>query len=784
MKGKKLNKIVLILFILLSSMTCADDPNSTDDNGLEKISVQLLWLHQFQFAGYYMAKEKGFYKNSGLDVELKEFKYGMNVTDEVIDGKSNFGIGRSSLIIERIQNKPITILGATFQKSPHILLSKKSSNINTVSDLKNKRIMITSDLIASASIVAMLASKGIPLKDINKQEHTFDLNDLIEENTDIMGAYVSNEPYQLKEKGIEYHILDPADYGFDLYGDLLFTSKEELSRYPNRVEAFYKATLKGWQYAFSHIKETAKLIHTKYNTQNKSLDALLYEGRVLKKYAYVDNIKLGHVDINKVRRIADIYLILGLIEKEGMIDDILYTDFKDNAKLKFTQKELNWIEDHPVIKVAAHENYKPFEYIDTTEHKGMVPAYLDILEKKIGVRFHVEKSYSCLQIKKKINSKDVDMVGMSISRADQTQYVNYTKPYLSFPVSIITRDNVSYLHGPRQLKDKKVVVTEGSITQELLSGKYPQMDFVGVPTIDEGLKMVSYGDAFAFLENIATSSHYIKENGLSNLKVSGDMGYHLELAMAVRKDWPEFTSILQKTMDSITEKEKDQIYSQWVFFNHEQEMDYYLVIKIIAGSIVLLLIPIVWVILLRNQIIKRKKVEKELKEAVKKTTKLSLTDTLTGISNRLYIDQFLEEEIQRSQRYGNNLSIILIDIDNFKHVNDQYGHIIGDKVLIDMAGIISPMIRKTDVFGRWGGEEFLIICTETDLNTAVEIAEGIRTKIDAYDFKAVGSKTVSMGVTAFIPNDTMGSIISRADKALYRAKKNGKNRVVSNEATE
>jgi polar amino acid transport system substrate-binding protein len=764
-------------------MTCADDPKATDNNGLEKISVQLLWLHQFQFAGYYMAKEKGFYKHSGLDVELKEFKYGMKVTDEVLDRKSNFGVGRSSLIIDKIHNKPITILGAIFQKSPHILLSKKSSNITKVSDLKNKRVMVTSDLIASASIVAMMANKGLRLKDIKKQEHTFDLNDLIEGNTDAMGAYVSNEPYQLKEKGIESTVLDPAKYGFDLYSDLLFTSKEELDQYPKRVEAFYKATLKGWKYAFSHIEETAKLIHTKYNTQNKSLDALLYEGRALKKYTYVDSIDLGHVDMNKIRRIADIYFILGLVEKDYMIDDILYTDFEDETKPQFNQEELAWIEEHPLIKVAAHEDYQPFEYVDAMEHRGMVPAYLDILEKKIGVRFQVEKSYSCLQIKKKIRSKELDMLGLSISRADQTQYVNYTKPYLSFPVSIITRNNVSYLHDPRQLKGKKVVVTDGSITQELLSGKYPQIDLVGVPTIDEGLKMVSYGDAFAFLENIATSSHYIKENGLSNLKVSGDMGYHLELAMAVRKDWPEFTSILQKAMDSITEKEKDQIYSQWLFFNPEQEIDYYLVIKIIGGSIVLLLIPIVWVILLRNQIIKRKKVEKELKEAVKKTTKLSLTDTLTGISNRLYIDQFLEEEIQRSQRYGNDLSIILIDIDNFKSVNDQYGHIIGDKVLIDMAGIISPMIRKTDVFGRWGGEEFLIICTETDLNTAVKIAEGIRAKIDAYDFKEVGSKTVSMGVTAFIPNDTIVSIVSRADKALYSAKKNGKNRVVSKVGT-
>ena len=103
-------------------------------------------------------------------MELKEFKYGMNVTNEVLEGKSNFGVGRSSLIIDRIQKKPVTILGAIFQNSPHILLAKKSSNIKSVSDLRNKRVMITGDLMTSASIVAMLANQGLSLEDIKKQD--------------------------------------------------------------------------------------------------------------------------------------------------------------------------------------------------------------------------------------------------------------------------------------------------------------------------------------------------------------------------------------------------------------------------------------------------------------------------------------------------------------------------------------------------------------------------------------------------------------------------------------
>ncbi len=768
----------LILLFITSSSLNAYDSNATNGNHFEKVSVQFEWLHQFQFAGYYMAKEKGFYKDLGLDVELKESKYRMNVTKEVVQGRSNFGVGRSSLIVDRIQKNPIVLLGAIFQKSPQILLSLKSSNINTVSDLKNKRVMMTWDLVNSASIVAMLANQKVALEDIKRQDHTFDLSDLIEGNTDVMGSYISNEPYLLEEKGIKYNVLDPADYGFDLYSDIFFTSNEELSKHPDRVQAFYRATLKGWEYAFSHIEETAKLIAAQYNTQSKSLDALIYEGNVLKSYAYVDNIDLGNIDPGKIRRIADVYYVLGASNPGNDLSGLLYSDYVDIKKLFFTKKELNWLKEHPVIKVGVDINYPPFEYIDHMEYKGMVSEYLDIVETKIGIKFQVEISDVRSDVIQKMKDKELDMLGLAAVTEERSKYFEFTKPYLSFPMGIITKDNVSYVQDYKQLVGKKVLVAEGHASHELLHTRYPEMDFTVVSSIEEALKLLAYGDAFAFVGNIATSSYYIKHNGLTNLKVSGAMPNSLEMAMAVRNDWPEFVSILQKAIDDITEKERDEIYNRWLFPNYEQDVDYDLIIKIIIGSIVLLLIPIIWVVLLRRQIVKRKRLEKELKKEIEKTTKLSTTDKLTGINNRLYIDQYLEQEIQRSHRYGNALSILMIDIDDFKNVNDTHGHIIGDEVLIQFVKIISPMTRKTDVLGRWGGEEFLLICTETDLDSAGKVAEEIRSEVEKFSFDTVGKKTVSIGVASYGLTDTIVTLIARADAALYNAKNEGKNRVI------
>lgn len=156
---------------------------------------------------------------------------------------------------------------------------------------------------------------------------------------------------------------------------------------------------------------------------------------------------------------------------------------------------------------------------------------------------------------------------------------------------------------------------------------------------------------------------------------------------------------------------------------------------------------------------------------------VSSTDRLTGTYNRLKLDEFLKAEFERSKRYSNPLSIIMLDIDRFKVVNDTYGHQAGDEVLCEISGIFERSIRKTDLLGRWGGEEFLIICTETGLKGAQAMAEKIRIAIEAHPFALVESLTASLGVSELRGEDTMESIINRADSALYKAKQMGRNRV-------
>lgn len=161
----------------------------------------------------------------------------------------------------------------------------------------------------------------------------------------------------------------------------------------------------------------------------------------------------------------------------------------------------------------------------------------------------------------------------------------------------------------------------------------------------------------------------------------------------------------------------------------------------------------------------------------KELERLSTIDHLTETYNRSKIDETIRAEVNRARRYQRVLSIIMIDIDHFKEVNDLHGHHTGDLVLKQLVNIFQKNIRSTDALGRWGGEEFLIVCPETTLANAHVMAEKLRQKVEKFNFPNVGQKTASFGVAGLVPEDDVDSLLRRADQSLYLAKNNGRNRV-------
>ncbi len=170
---------------------------------------------------------------------------------------------------------------------------------------------------------------------------------------------------------------------------------------------------------------------------------------------------------------------------------------------------------------------------------------------------------------------------------------------------------------------------------------------------------------------------------------------------------------------------------------------------------------------------------RELHEKNRELELLSVTDRLTGLFNRRKLDQILDEELMRSRRYGTGFSLMMIDIDHFKQVNDRYGHGVGDSVLLGLARMMRERTRESDVLARYGGEEFVMVCRHSNQDGCLAAAENLRMAIAAHDFPKVGRVTTSIGTATYQEDDDADNLLRRADAALYQAKAAGRNQVAS-----
>jgi PAS domain S-box-containing protein len=327
----KLKQSIVYLLILL----CLITSNQSWGQKLEKVSIQLNWFHQFAFAGYYAAKEKGFYQELGFDVELLEKQQEKTVIERVINDNIPYGISDSALIIAKSNGAPVVVVAQIFQHSPATLATLRSSNLSTPFDLIGKRIMLDPNNQTYAPITAMLKQAEQNMSAFTWQKENYQIENLITNKTDAMPIYNTDEPFQFSESNIETFMIDPRDYGIDFYGDNLFTTESEVKNHPERVQAIRQATIKGWEYALNNQAEIIELISKKYDNQKRSHAHLTYEAKEVSKVILAKFIPIGSIAKTRMEKIAEIYHQLGMIESPLLPTNILLEQALDSFSPKF-----------------------------------------------------------------------------------------------------------------------------------------------------------------------------------------------------------------------------------------------------------------------------------------------------------------------------------------------------------------------------------------------------------------------------------------------------------------
>ena len=437
--------------------------------------------------------------------------------------------------------------------------------------------------------------------------------------------------------------------------------------------------------------------------------------------------------------------------------------------------------DTNIIKYCISPASLPYEGLNKNgKHTGMTSDYYDIFEKMLSAKFELVKTKSWSQSLTYLKEHKCDMIALSVETPERKKHLNFTSYYLDVPLVMATRVDVPFINHVLDLEGKKIGITKDDAFVKILRKKYPSLDIVEVDGIQDGLDRVKSGQIFAYIDTLAGVGYEFQTKYFGELKIAGKLSESLKLSIAVNKEEEILLNLLQKVINKITNELHREIFTKWIPIKYEKGIDYDLIVKIVLAALFLILLIMYWntKIIKANKLLKEAKKDIELKNEELNT--LAITDKLTNLFNRRKLEELIKNELNRSERFSHTFGLAMLDIDHFKEVNDTYGHQTGDEVLIEIANILKNNLRKTDFVGRLGGEEFIIICPESNLQDVTDLMEAFRVKIENHSFTSIRNKTASFGVTLSKQGDTVDSLIKRADTALYEAKGSGRNKVLVN----
>ena len=431
-----------------------------------------------------------------------------------------------------------------------------------------------------------------------------------------------------------------------------------------------------------------------------------------------------------------------------------------------TSAERAYIKDHKKVTLCVDPDWVPYERIDAVgRHVGIAADLLSLVSARTGIEFELVPTHDWNESLNFSKTGQCQVLSFLNQSAERSEWLIFTSPLFSDPNVFITREEHPFISDPAALENESIVFPEGTAMEGMVRDRYPNLEIKLAKSENEALEMVSARRSSMTMRSLIVAAYTIRKDGLFNLKIAGQLPmYTNHLRIGVSKSEGVLRNILDKGVQSISPQEKGRVVNQHVAINVQTVLDPR---WFFAGGGLAAIIAALW----GYWTYRLRKLNAALLH-------LSNTDSLTGLANRQKLSSCMAEAMIRSHQFDLPFSVLLLDVDNFKNVNDTYGHLAGDAVLRALSAIIVKELRVQDTAGRWGGEEFLVLLPETGAEKAVELAENLRNKVATHMFAADLHCTISIGVAEMRHGDTPDTLVHRADTALYSAKKAGKDRVV------
>ncbi len=285
--------------------------------------------------------------------------------------------------------------------------------------------------------------------------------------------------------------------------------------------------------------------------------------------------------------------------------------------------EKNWLKTHPEIRIAGPKAFPPFHYYENGRLKGISADYIKLISKYLGIKIVIQEAEQWNRVLEKVKKKQVDVIACIAKIDERETYLNFSQPYLSFPLVIITRKDAPFISGIQDLYNRKITVIKKNIIPEQLEKDGVEYIPFYVSSPLDGLKKVSFGRADAQIENLAAASFLIQKNGLTNLKIAAPTHYgDYRLYMAVRDDWPILTRLINKSLAAMTREQHSRIKNDWLSIRYEHGVDkkqvVLWIITIILFCAVLISVVLFWNQRLKKEVQNRKKTENRLRRSEKR----------------------------------------------------------------------------------------------------------------------------------------------------------------------
>ncbi len=436
-----------------------------------------------------------------------------------------------------------------------------------------------------------------------------------------------------------------------------------------------------------------------------------------------------------------------------------------SPSVELNAAEREYLQTHGPVSLCIDPDWVPFETLNARgEHEGIAADLLRLAAERGGVQLQLHKTRNWEASLAASKAGACQMLSFLNQSPERDAWLIFTRPLFTDVNVLISREEHPFVVDLSAFAGSSLALPVGTSIEERVRHDYPALRIVHTDSEAQALALVSERKADLTMRSLTVAAYTIKKEGWFNLKIAGQVqGYDNLLRVGVSKDQPLLRDILDKAIATITPAELNQIVNRHVSISVVAATDYRLLVQVFVVFLVISLTSLFWVVKLRR-------VNRQLQ--VK-----SQTDALTGLANRAALDSRFAQFLEQARRYKRPLTVMMLDIDHFKRVNDELGHQCGDQVLREFAALLRSCARGSDCLGRWGGEEFLLLCPETSRDQAVLFAERICARSRSHVFATNRSQTLSIGVAELGPDDTLDSLIQRADAGLYAAKRQGRDRV-------